>query len=200
VNEEEARETVRSLVDGDGFARLERLVALVLHETERQNLIARSTMAAIWNRHVFDSVQLLRLSDPGCGLWMDIGTGGGFPGLAVAAAQDSDVLLVEPRKLRAGFLANAVDWLGLRHTRVLPAKVEAAHLAAATISARAVAPVEKLLHAARHCATPTTRWLFLKGQLLPDELTTLEQRSGLMFHVEQSLSDPQSAVLVTGGQ
>jgi 16S rRNA (guanine527-N7)-methyltransferase len=196
VSEEEAKERVRSLVDATGFTRLEQLVSLVLSENERQNLIARSTVAFVWSRHVLDSVQLLRWGDPRAGSWLDIGTGGGFPGLAVAAASNGETILVEPRRLRSAFLAAAVDCIGLTHSRVVTTKVEGLTAEAATISARAVAPVEKLLQAAGHCATPTTRWLFLRGRLPDGERQALARVPRLMFHVEQSLSDPESVVLI----
>jgi 16S rRNA (guanine527-N7)-methyltransferase len=196
VTEEEARAAVRSLVGSEGYARLERLAALVIGETERQNLIARSTVATIWNRHILDSVQLLRWVDGRDGLWLDIGTGGGFPGLAIAAATDGEVLLVEPRRLRATFLSNAVADLGLRKTAVTASKVETVTAKAAIISARAVAPIEKLLHGSIHCATSTTRWLMLRGRVLPGELAALARRSDLMFHVEQSVSDAESSIVI----
>ena len=196
MTEEEARETVRSLVEPPGFARLERFVALVIEENDRQNLIAHSTVSSIWNRHVLDSVQLLRWSGRPDGLWLDIGTGGGFPGLAVAAATDGETLLVEPRRLRADFLSKAAAEMGLYRTKVFAGKVEAVAAQATTISARAVAPMEKLLRASAHCATSGTRWLMLRGRLLPGEMAALARRSDLMFHVEQSASDFESSIVM----
>lgn len=196
MTEDEARATVRALVEPEGYRRLERLAALVTVENERQNLVARSTMATIWNRHILDSVQLLHWAGERGGLWLDVGTGGGFPGLAIAAATDREVMLVEPRRLRAAFLAEAAADLQLRRTSVAASKVETVNAESAIISARAVAPIEKLLRASAHCATSDTRWLMLRGQLLPDELAALVRRSDLMFHVEQSFSDPSSSIVI----
>lgn len=196
MTEDEARLLVASMVDGDGVRRLERLIALVLAENERQNLVGKSTVAAMWARHVLDSVQLLRFAGPSAN-WLDIGTGGGFPGLAIAAAEPGrSMILVEPRRRRADFLVAAADDLGLEHVTVRAQKVEQVRSdQAAVISARAVASIEKLLQASNHCATPITRWLFPRGQFVGDELDRL-RGAGIVFHVEQSLSDPASSIVI----
>lgn len=195
MTEEEAREAVRAIVGPAGIDRLEILVAMIVAENERQNLIARSTVPTIWTRHVLDSVQLISWAGDGKP-WLDIGTGGGFPGLAVAAVDDRPIVLVEPRKRRADFLAQVATNLMLGNVNVCHAAVERLDRQARVISARAVAPVEKLLQASSHCATAGTRWLLPRGQISAAEVDLLRRQTHMMFHVEQSLSDPASSVLI----
>lgn len=196
MTEEEARERTREIVGPAAMARLEQLAGLVQAENERQNLIARSTVEALWSRHILDSAQLLLWADAGKGLWLDIGTGGGFPGLVIAAATDCEIVLSEPRRLRAAFLTYAAASLGLKRCRVAAVRVEQLSERAVHISARAVAPVEKLLQASAHCATADARWLLLRGRLTPEEQSSFDSSPDTMFHVEQSLTDPASSVVI----
>jgi 16S rRNA (guanine527-N7)-methyltransferase len=176
---------------------LDRLADLVTHENTRQNLIAPSTVPAIWSRHILDSLQLVPLA-PDQGSWLDIGTGGGFPGLVVAAVRRQPTLLVEPRRRRAEFLTGAAAELGLDHVTVHAAKVESVEARAEIVSARAVASVAALVEAACHVASRDTLWLLPRGRFDPAELEPLRERRPV-FHVEQSLTDPASAILVLRG-
>lgn len=200
MTEDEARRWIADRCDAAAQERLERLAVLVAEENDRQNLVAPSTVATLWSRHMADSLQLLGLA-PAAGTWLDVGTGGGFPGLAVACVRFEPTLLVEPRRRRAEFLAHAADLLGLAHVRVEPVKVEQVEARAAIVSARAVAPVERLVAAARHVATRDTIWLLPRGRFDPAEARdALRRLRGTpMFHVEQSLTSPDSSVLVLTG-
>jgi 16S rRNA (guanine527-N7)-methyltransferase len=169
---------------------------LVREENKHQNLISPASVAAIWSRHGVDSAQLLFHVKQSAGAWLDIGTGGGFPGMVVAILRDDPVTMVEPRKKRAAFLQACVERLGLHHATVSAAKVEAIEGRFAIISARAVASVEKLLQAAEHCATPATRWILPRGRIEAEELAHLRRDRTRMFHVEHSLTDPQSSILI----
>ena len=196
--EESARAWVADRFGGAAVDRLETFAAMVRAETQRQNLVAASTLQTIWSRHLADSAQLVPLA-PATGAWFDIGTGGGFPGLVVALLRPEPITLIEPRKLRAAFLASCIEALGLPQAHVTAAPVERVTGTAAVISARAVAGVEKLLHAALHCATKTTRWLLPRGRWGPDELAEVRQRWAGVFHVEQSIVNPASAILIIEG-
>ncbi|MCU6454214.1 16S rRNA (guanine(527)-N(7))-methyltransferase RsmG [Sphingomonas sp. A2-49] len=195
MTEDDARAIV---TERFGSARTDRLAAfleLVADENGRQNLVSPSTLPTIWVRHGLDSAQLL-FHVKHSGPWLDIGTGGGFPGLVIGLLGDAPVTLVEPRKKRATFLEQCVDRFGLGHVVVEARKVESVTGSFATISARAVASVEKLLPAAEHCATPATRWILPRGQLDDTYLAVLRRDRSRVFHVEQSLTDPQSSILI----
>jgi len=199
VTEEEAREAVRGRVGPAALERIDAFAAMVIAENERQNLIAPATVPTIWSRHLLDSIQLLALPPDGWSTWLDIGTGAGFPGMVVAAASDRPVTLVEPRRRRAEFLAGAAEALGLKHVRVLAQRVEQVEAKAQVISARAVAAMEKLLPAAVHCATTETTWVLPRGRLDTQELARLRLGWKGMFHVEPSITDDRSAIVVATG-
>ena len=200
MTEDEAREQVRSLVGDQATTRLERLVALIVDENERQNLIARSTVATMWQRHVLDSVQLLQWAGTDAGLWLDIGTGGGFPGLAIGVVWPGPMMLVEPRRKRAEFLRHAAQQTGLNSVEIRQQQVESVDKARASIiSARAVAPVSKLISSAIHCGTLETRWILPRGLGYAADMADAMTKWHGMFHVEHSLSDPQAGIVVATG-
>lgn len=199
MTEDEARGWIRDHFGIEAVQALARFATLVIDETNRQNLIAPSTMDQLWNRHLLDSAQLEPLAESD-GLWLDIGTGAGFPGMVVALLRPGATIMVEPRRRRAEFLERCVGEFGLAaRARVIAAKVELITERAAVISARAVAPVEKLLQSAASCATMATRWLLPRGQLSPHQVSLLRQRWTGVFHVEQSLTDSGSSILVAEG-
>ncbi len=199
MTDDEGKTFVRERFGTDVEARLDAFAAMVIEENAAQNLIAPSTIDHIWVRHIVDSLQLVAMA-PGGGPWLDIGTGGGFPGLAVAIATDTPMTLVEPRKRRAQFLADCVGRLGLEgRVTVAAAKVASVDGIAHTISARAVGSVDALLGWAYHCATPTTRWLLPRGKMDYPVLHAAEGKWRFMFHVEHSLTDPGSRILILDG-
>lgn len=188
-------------VDDAALARLERLAQLLLEENDRQNLIAKGTIPHLWVRHIVDSAQLLAVSRETvpAGPWLDLGTGAGFPGLVIAALQpDRPVTLVDSRRLRTDWLRRAADTIGLDQVHVIQARVE--DLPAekfSVISARAFAPLEKLLEVSARFSTPETLWVLPKGASASHELQALSKRWRHVFHVEQSLTD-SAAGIVTG--
>jgi 16S rRNA (guanine527-N7)-methyltransferase len=196
MTEDEARGWCVERFDEDRTARIARFLDLVREENGRQNLISPASIETIWSRHGVDSAQLLFHVKQSDGAWLDIGTGGGFPGMIIAILRDEPVTMVEPRKKRAAFLQDSVDHLDLRHATVVASKVEGVEGRFSTISARAVASVEKLLQAAEHCATPETRWILPRGQVEAEGLARLRRDRTRVFHVEHSLTDPQSSILI----
>lgn len=201
MTEEEARAWLsdRGWLTGKAGERLTRLAALVVAENEHQNLIAASTVATLWARHIVDSAQLLPLADgvPAAGHWIDLGSGGGFPGLVIACLRDAPLTLIETRALRARFLADCVAELDLPHVRVVQQKAEQARPEpAAVISARAFAPLGRLFDLAHHLAHKETVWLLPKGRNAQLELATARQEWQAVFHVEHSVTDVDSAIIV----
>lgn len=203
TNEEEARAWL-----GDAFApsaaiwaKLEHFTAMLAAENERQNLIAASTIPNLWVRHIADSAQLLMFDRKGEGLWLDLGSGPGLPGLVVAILSGRPMLLVESRKRRCEFLRSVADALDLHHVEIAEARLEAVETrAAATISARAFAPLERLLDLSARFSTESTRWLLPKGRNAVKELSLAPQPWQNLFHVEHSRTDPESRILVGTGR
>jgi len=206
MTEQEAQEWLRGQGwwEGDSGDRLRHLTQLVLEEADRQNLISAASRAEIWGRHIVDSAQLLTLpvlASPPAGAWVDLGTGAGFPGLVVACLSPRPMVLVEVRPLRVAFLERAARTMGLDHVTVLGTKVEKVALPkpASIISARAYAPLDKLLASAHHLADENTVWLLPKGRNGENELAIARAGWQAVFHVEQSLTDPDSVILTAQG-
>jgi 16S rRNA (guanine527-N7)-methyltransferase len=199
--EAEAQGWLRTLPECDdaAFARLQKLVTMLGEENQRQNLVSQASLAAVWQRHIADSAQLLLLA-PGAALspWLDLGAGAGFPGLVIAALHPEwEVVLVESRPLRTEWLERARLALGLEHVRVVTSRLEKLEsVPMAAISARAFAPLGKLLDLSSRFSTIDTHWLLPKGRSAQQELSDLRGWHH-MFHVEHSLTDPDAGI-VTG--
>lgn len=178
-------------------ALLDRYVALLLEANERQNLIAKSTEAEIWARHIADSAQLARLASRPDSSWVDVGSGAGLPGLVIAILTEGPVTLVEPRKLRADFLQHAADALGLRpRVKVACAKAERLSGKYDVITARAVAPAEVLLGISQHLSTDKTLWLLPKGKSAQSELDAAKRAWQGDFRLEPSETSSEASILV----
>lgn len=186
----------------DQWAKLDRFVEMLIAESAEQNLIASSTIPTMWVRHIADSAQLLSFDTrDGGGLWIDLGSGAGLPGLVVAILSDRQILLVESRKRRCDFLRDVAAELGLANVEVVEAPLERIETrSAATISARAFAPLDKLLDLSARFSTESTRWLLPKGRNAVMELALLPQPWQRMFHVEQSRTDAESQILIGSGK
>lgn len=198
-SEEAARDWLRGSgeCDAKALARLERLVELLEEENARQNLVSKASLEEVWQRHIVDSAQLLPYVPRGTTPWLDLGTGAGFPGLVISALRpDCEVLLVESRTKRIEWLGRARLELGLQKVEVLGERLEQLESRkVAVISARAFAPLERLLSLSARFSTKTTIWLLPKGRSAQQELDELRGWRH-KFHVEQSVTDPQAGVIV----
>lgn len=200
MTEDEARAWLMAQFDvpRETWDLLERYVAILLSAMDEQNLIAESTRPHIWARHIVDSAQLLLLvRDAGEGEWVDLGSGAGLPGIVVACLSDRPVLMIETRRKRIDFLNNVIAQLGLRHARVFGGRVEsAASMRAAVISARAYAPLPKLFASAQHLSDKNSLWVLPKGRNAQNELEAARPAWQGMFHVEPSVTDAESTIIV----
>lgn len=201
-DEEAARAFCAGLTDAAGMARLERLAILLLAENQRQNLVAKASEDRLWLRHFADSAQLLTHVPRETSPWLDLGTGAGFPGLVIAALRpDLPCVLVESRRRRAEWLAAAAQELGLSNCRVAPRRLESVEsFAAGAISARAFAPMVKLLSLSARFSTQHTVWLLPKGRSAVQELQGLPEETRTMFHVEQSVTDSEAGIILGKGR
>ncbi len=132
---------------------------------------------------------------------MDLGSGAGFPGLVIAAMRpDFEVVLVESRRKRIDWLGSMAASLGLGRCSVAGTRLEVLESRKArVISARAFAPLDKLLRLSARFSTDDTIWLLPKGRSAALELQGVEERWQILFHVEQSATDEAAAVLVGRG-
>jgi 16S rRNA (guanine527-N7)-methyltransferase len=164
------------------------------------NLVAASTIDALEERHIADSLQIAQFAPEAANLWVDIGTGGGFPGLIVAALQadshpNRKFTLVESDQRKCTFLREAARAMGIS-VNVVTARIEnLAPLKADIISARALAPLEQLCaYAQRHLAPQGTA-LFMKGEGYAKEVAQAKQ-AGWTFDLDYKASKTQTGSVI----
>ena len=197
-SEAEARNFVAKSCDEAAIERLEGFIAALKSENERQNLVARATLENVWQRHIADSAQLLLHVPRETGPWLDLGTGAGLPGLVIAAMRPEwRVILVESRKRRVEWLERIRTDLGLPKCEVVGKRLELVEsFESSVISARAFAPLPRLLDLSARFSTGRTLWSLPKGRSAAQELQELPKRLRKLFHVEQSQTDPEAGIIV----
>jgi 16S rRNA (guanine527-N7)-methyltransferase len=199
-SEAAARIWLEGLPEWDALAakRLTALIVMLTAENGRQNLVSAGSLGQVWQRHIADSAQLLlHVPRETCTPWLDLGTGAGFPGLVIAALRpECSVWMIESRKGRAAWLEQARIALGLDQAIVIGATL--AHIPTekvSAISARAFAPLPRLLELSARFSTSVTRFVLPKGRSARQELTNLAGWRH-KFHVEHSLTDPEAGIVV----
>ena len=196
MTEQDARDATLASVSRGTAAKLITYVDLLRRETANQNLIARSTHEFIWSRHIADAVQLVPLGDE-AGVWVDIGSGAGLPGIVIALLRAAPVVLVEPRRMRATFLAEIVEQLGLdQQITILPRRIEQVSLEATVISARAVAALPALFAIGQSAATLTTTWVLPKGRTAAAEVALARRLWHADIRMVPSITDSEAAIIV----
>ncbi|TIX49148.1 16S rRNA (guanine(527)-N(7))-methyltransferase RsmG [Alteraurantiacibacter aquimixticola] len=202
ATEEEARAFCAGLCDADAIARLERFIVMLAEENERQNLISGKSLEFVWQRHIADSLQLLTHVPRETSPWLDLGSGAGMPGLVLAIARpDLEMHLVESRKKRVVWLQSVIDHFGLKNCTVHGSRLESVETSPMrVITARAFAPLGKLLSLSARFSTQETVWLLPKGRSAGQELSEQPESVRSMFHVEQSATDPQAGIVVGQGR
>lgn len=179
--------------------RLDAYAGLLREENERQNLVSKASLDQLWLRHFLDSAQLLRFAPSPASTWVDLGSGAGFPGLVVGLLHKGQVTLVEERRLRADFLSRAAETLGVA-VEILATRVE--RLPARrfeVISARAFAPLGRLLQLGTALSTAKSVWLLPKGRNAQSELEALDPSWQGDFRLEPSVTDPEARIIVARG-
>ena len=185
-------------VSRETFEKLQTYEGLLREENGRQNLVSSSTLDNVWVRHILDSAQLARLEPKAGASWADVGAGAGLPGIVIACLVEGPVTLIEPRRLRVEFLHRVVESLHLNAT-VVGSKAERFRGAYDVITARAVANLAKLFEISAHLSTTNTVWAFPKGTRAHEELSEAKRAWQGVFHVEQSVTDPESGIVVGTG-
>ena len=201
ADETEARAFCAARTDPAGMDRLDRFAAMLAEENERQNLVSSRSLESVWQRHFADSLQLFDHVPRETGPWLDLGSGAGLPGLVVAMARPTQpIALVESRKRRVEWLSRIVAEMALAQCTVIGARLESVEsFPAGVITARAFAPLGKLLSLSARFSTQATVWLLPKGRSAAHELAEQPGRIQRMFHVEHSQTDPGGGILVGRG-
>ena len=205
---DEGGERRRGVTDAASFAKvakatpaqiadLARFLELLTAWNANMNLVGPASLPDFWNRHAWDSAQLLRLA-PNALTWADLGAGAGFPGLVLAilgkGRPQFHVHLVESMTKRCRFLSEVVSELGLPAT-VHNARAETLTLAVDIVTARACAPLHRLFGYARSYLAMGAQGLFLKGQDVVADMTEAARYWEYEADVVPSLSDPGGRIV-----
>ena len=188
----------RRPVSRETFEKIEAYEALLREEAQRQNIISASTLDRLWDRHILDSAQLVRFEPRAGAPWVDVGSGAGLPGVLIACLVDGPVTLIEPRRLRTEFLHKVCESLQINAT-VFLGKAERAEGKYNVITGRAVAGLTQFLKISAHLSTRNSLWVLPKGRTAMEELVEAQRTWQGEFHVEQSVTDADSQIVVATG-
>jgi 16S rRNA (guanine527-N7)-methyltransferase len=189
----------KSGVSRETLDRLETFVALLVKWQKAINLVGRSTLNDIWYRHIWDSAQLVDhipgpARDPGR-RWLDLGSGAGFPGLVLAIMGWGPIDLVESDARKGQFLREAARLCGADVTIHNSRIEDLAPFSADLVTARALAPLDRLCALAQPFVAQDTVLLFLKGQDVDTELTKARKNWTMDIERSPSRTDPAGTIL-----
>lgn len=194
-------------VSRETLARFGAYAELLAKWQAKINLVGPATLPEIWQRHFLDSAQLYPLLPPSPRVIADLGSGAGFPGLvlaiiAEAAGRDITFHLVESDGRKAAFMAEAARAArvaGAIKIHTVRAEALASRMSADVVTARALAPLDKLFGLARPLVKPDGLCLFLKGEKVGEEIEAAEKRWKFQLERFPSKSDPGGTVLAVRG-
>jgi 16S rRNA (guanine527-N7)-methyltransferase len=175
--------------------RLQAFATLLLRWNTTLNLIAPRDADVLWDRHIADSLQLVPLMPPGVGRGIDLGTGGGFPGLVLAIATGVPFDLIEADRRKAAFLRTAVLETGAPATVHCCRIEDAAVPPAPLVTARALAPLPRLLPMVARLLTRDGICLLLKGARVQEELAAVSDNWSMAVSQVPSRTSPDGIVL-----
>jgi 16S rRNA (guanine527-N7)-methyltransferase len=192
-------------VSHETLEKLELYERLLLQWQKAVNLVSPATLPHIWQRHFADSAQLRALA-PQARTWVDLGSGGGFPGLAIAIMlanqKECFVHLIESNSRKCAFLSEAVRRTGaaarVHNVRIADAVAKGAVPAADVVTARALAPLDALLELALPFFGNASAGLFLKGREAGVEIAEARKRWAFDLKLHTSVSDAQGQILEIG--
>lgn len=190
-------------VSRETLERLEIYASLLKKWNPAINLVSPSTVNGLWTRHFLDSAQVLSAAPSTQGGWCDVGTGGGFPGIVVALmakelAPDMSVTCIESDVRKATFLRTVLRETGVDATVISERIEKAIPQEASVFSARALAPLSKLLSFAERHLSPSGTCLFQKGATYQNEIE--EALESWRFELDKipSVTNPDAVILKIG--
>jgi 16S rRNA (guanine527-N7)-methyltransferase len=202
LSADRARAFALAPVSRETAERLDALVACLLRRQQTTNLIASSTIPQVWTRHIADSLQLLSLA-PEASVWMDLGSGAGFPGLAIACAladrSGTCVHLVESIKKKSAFLREAVAATGapaVVHCARIEEVIRKGDIRPDVVTARALAPMRILLGYVHPFVKTGAQALLMKGQDVGAELTDSAKYWNIRYELVASKTSASGKIVI----
>lgn len=188
-------------VSRETIEKLKIYAALLAQWQPRINLVANATLPEVWHRHMADSAQIVALAPPAPTTWLDLGSGGGFPGLVVAIMlPGTRVTLVESDRRKCAFLAEVARQTGItveiQTARIEQIATQAMLGAVDVVSARALAPLVRLISLSLPFFGADTLGIFPKGRTADSEIA--EARAAWAFDAEMvpSLTDEAARIVL----
>jgi 16S rRNA (guanine527-N7)-methyltransferase len=182
-------------VSRETVERLEAYAELLKRWSGRINLVSRNTLGDLWRRHFLDSAQLLPFIPAKARSLVDLGSGAGFPGLVLAILGVPGVELIESDARKGVFLREAAR-IANAPVKIVDSRIEAAKPRCVdVVTARACAPLDKLLPLAQRFIGPKTVCLFLKGEHAEEELTAARRGWRMTTAQHPSRADPRGVIL-----
>lgn len=203
AGDDAARAAVERMVSRETLRRLDLIADLLRKWQKTINLVAPATLLDVWSRHIADSLQLINHVPADATRWVDLGSGGGFPGLVVAAAlaerPGAEIHLVESDTRKSAFLreaARAAELPASVHAQRIEQVSQALASGTQVVSARALAPLPKLLKLAEPFLAAGALGVFPKGRDAERELTEARKGWTLDCDLRASVSDREAQVLL----
>lgn len=203
AGDDAARAAVERMVSRETLRRLDIIADLLRKWQKTINLVAPATLPDVWSRHIADSLQLINHVPADAARWVDLGSGGGFPGLVVAAAlaerPGAEIHLVESDTRKSAFLreaARAAELPASVHAQRIEQVSQALAPGTQVVSARALAPLPKLLELAEPFLAAGALGVFPKGRDAERELTEARKGWTLDCDLRASVSDREAQVLL----
>ena len=182
-------------VSRETIERLRTYVAVLQKWQRKINLIGPATRDDIWNRHILDSAQLVAHLPQDAARLIDLGSGAGFPGLVLAILGQPEVILIESDRRKASFLREAARHLDCTGVTVIAERIEGQRLQGKVITARALAPLEKLVAYAEPLLEPGGICLFLKGRDFSREIEDARRFWNMRISVFPSATSDSGKIL-----
>ena len=179
--------------------KLDRYVELLEAEQVKMNLIGASTLPTVWMRHILDSAQLFQMLLPSDHIIVDLGSGAGFPALVLAIMDTEkkyDFHLTESEGKKADFLKKVIEACDLKAVVHNERIEQMEKISADVITARALAPLDKLIKYALPFCGKETRCLFMKGAKAKEELTAALKKYQCRVERIQSVSSDEGTILL----
>ena len=191
-------------VSRETMERLERYAELLIKWNPKINLVSKSTIGDLWARHILDSAQIFEIPERPIRSWIDLGSGGGFPGLVVAVfAQEKEprfeITLVESDVRKCAFLRNVARELDLK-VQIKNDRIEnLSSLHADIVSARALADLSTLLDLSEKHIAPEAKLLLMKGKNWRSELEKAQSKWNFDYQIVRSRTSEGSVILCVSG-